>query len=277
VQTTMAACYEALGFENVPFSITPDTTLFYPGGQHVNAYNQLYHACMNGTMSVLSGEIGLGKTLIVRCVIRSLPAQVRVAYLFNPLMGFVDLLREILSEFGGVPPEPQAGVAVLHKALVSLVLEGAGRGERFVVIVDEAHRLNSEALEVLRLLSNLETERVKLISLVLVGQPELDITLNLRAMRPLRERIGVWLKLDPLNQQECAAYIRHRLARTHRDGSFHFTAPALWWLQRKTCGVPRRINLACERAVLLAYTRRLRSVNWDMARLACKEFSKVWR
>ena len=74
-----------------------------------------------------------------------------------------------------------------------------------------------------------------------------------------------------------AAYVRHRLARTHRDGSFQFTAAALWWLQRQTRGVPRRINLACERAVLLAYTRRLRSVNWDMARMACKEFSKVWR
>ena len=277
MQSTLAVCYEELGFENIPFSITPDTALFFPGGQHVGAYNQLHHACMNGTLAVLSGEIGLGKTLIVRCVIRSLPAQVRVAYLFNPLLEFSDLLREIHSEFGGQLPGRQDSLAVLHKDLVKIVLEGASRGERFVVIVDEAHRLNSEALEVLRLLSNLETERVKLISLVLVGQPELVTTLNLRAMRPLRERIGVWLQLTPLNREECAAYVRHRVARTHRDGNFHFTSTALWWLQRKTRGVPRRINLACERAVLLAYTRQMRSVNWDLAKMACKEFSKVWR
>jgi len=119
VQTTLAVCYEALGFENLPFSITPDTALFFAGGQHVSAYNQLYHACMNGTMSVLLGEIGLGKTLIVRCVIRSLPEQVRVAYLINPLLSFADLLREILSEFGGDLPAPQTGLAVLHKTLVS--------------------------------------------------------------------------------------------------------------------------------------------------------------
>jgi general secretion pathway protein A len=277
VQTTLAVCYEALGFDNVPFSITPNTALFFPGGQHLGAYTQLYHACMNGTMAVLSGEIGLGKTLLVRCVIRSLPEHVRVAYLINPLMSFVDMLREIHSEFGAEPLPAQMGLSALHKALVDLILEGVAKGERFVVIVDEAQRLKSEALEVLRLLSNLETEQVKLISLVLVGQPELDLTLNLRAMRPLRERIGLWLRLRPLSGGECAAYVRHRVARTHRDGSFHFSSAALWWLQLKTRGVPRRINLACERAVLLAYSRRARSVNWDMVRLACNEFSKVWR
>jgi general secretion pathway protein A len=277
MQTTLAACYSELGFNNVPFSITPDTSLFFPGGLHASAYRQLHHSCMNGSLAVLTGEIGLGKTLIVRCTIRSLPAQVRVAYLINPLLGFVGLLREIYSEFGAEPPAPQAGLAVLHKALVDLVLKGAAQGERFVVIVDEAHRLSGETLEMLRLLSNLETERAKLISLVLVGQPELETTLKLRSMRPLRERIGLWLSLSPLNQEECAAYVRHRLARTHGDGSFHFTPAALWWLHRKTNGVPRRINLACERAVLMAYTRRAKGVNWDMVRLACKEFSKVWR
>lgn len=277
MQTTLATCYASLGFNRVPFSMTPDTALFYPGGQHVSAYRQLHHACMNGTLAVLTGEIGLGKTLVVRCVIRHLPAQVRVAYLINPLLGRQDLLRDILSEFGGELPAHLGGLAALHQTLIQLVLAGAARGERFVVIVDEAHRLSSEALEMLRLLSNLETERTKLISLVLVGQPELDTTLGLRAMRPLRERVGMWLRLDPLNRQECAAYVRHRLAHSRSDGHFDFSPTALWWLQRKTRGVPRRINLACERAVLLACTQHMRSVNWDMVRVACKEFSKVWR
>lgn len=276
MQTTMAPRYQALGFNNVPFSITPDTSLFFAGKQHVIAYNRLHHACMNGTMSVLSGEIGLGKTLILRCVMRSLPAHVRVAYLINPLMGLADMLREIYSEFGG-PPAEKENLVTLNRALIKLILEGAARGERFVVIVDEAQRLTSEALESLRMLSNLETERVKLISLVLVGQPELETTLKLRAMRPLRERIGVWLVLAPLSRDECAAYVRHRLACTHSSGDFSFSPAALWWLQYKTRGVPRRINLACERAVLLAHTHRTRRVSLDLIRQACNEFSKFWQ
>ena len=276
MESTLSACYEALGFENVPFSITPDTALFYPGGRHVSAYRQLHHACMNGVLSVLSGEIGLGKTLVIRCVLRTLPDEVKVAYVINPLMELPDLLHSIARDFGATELPPHAPLSAVQDALVALVLRGASEGRRFVVIVDEAHRLKAEALEALRLLSNLETERTKLISLVLVGQPELDRTLALRAMRPLRERIGVWLQLTPLSRAECAAYVRHRIHRTHRDGSFDFSNPALWWLHWRTAGVPRRINLACERAVLLAYTAQTRRVTWAMVRQACNDFSKAW-
>lgn len=276
MESTLSSCYDALGFESVPFSITPDTALFYPGGRHVSAYRQLHHACLNGVLSVLSGEIGLGKTLVVRCVLRTLPEEVKVAYLINPLLDLPDLLRSIAREFGADALPSDATPVAVQDALVALVLQGAGEGRRYVVIVDEAHRLKAEALEALRLLSNLETERTKLISLVLVGQPELDRTLALRAMRPLRERVGVWLHLTPLSRAECAAYVRHRIHRTHRDGSFDFSNLALWWLHWRTAGVPRRINLACERAVLLAYTARTRRVTWSMVQRACKDFSKAW-
>lgn len=276
MHTTLAVCYTALGFDRAPFAITPDTSLFFPGGQYVSAYHELSHACVNGTLAVLSGEIGLGKTLIVRCVMRGLPAHVRVAYVLNPLLGFEGMLREIYAEFGGNTSVLKNGLAALHKALIELILEGSARGERFVVIVDEAHRLSSDDLELLRHLSNLETERAKLIGLVLVGQPELDTTLSLRSMRPLRERIGLWLRLSPLSRKDCYAYVNGRLDSTHRDGSFYFTASALWWLQFKTRGVPRRINLACERAVMLAYKQHRSSVNMSMTRQACNAFSRAW-
>jgi len=276
VEDTLRTCYEALGFTQAPFSITPDTGLFYPGSRHVAAYKQLYHACTTGVIAVLSGEIGLGKTLVVRCVLRSLPETVRVAYLINPLMDLPDLLRSIGRDFGGPALPNNAPLSVLHNHLVETVLEGARDGARFVVIVDEAHRLSGDSLEALRLLSNLETERSKLIGLVLVGQPELERTLALRAMRPLRERVGVWLKLGPLSRDECAAYVRHRIKRTHRDGGFEFTGMALWWLQWQTRGVPRRINLACERAVLLAFAMSTRRVTASMVRQACREFSEAW-
>ncbi len=273
---TLRSCYEALGFRQTPFSITPDTGLFFPGGRHVAAYKQVYHACMSGVISVLSGEIGLGKTLVVRCVLRTLPATVRVAYLINPLMDLPDLLRAIGRDFGGHSLPESAPLSAVHNHLVDTVLQGAREGVRFVVIVDEAHRLSGDALETLRLLSNLETERSKLIGLVLVGQPELERTLALRAMRPLRERVGVWLKLDPLSRSECNAYVRHRIQRTHRDGQFEFSAMALWWLQWYTRGVPRRINLACERAVLLAFALSTRRVTASMVRQACREFAGAW-
>jgi general secretion pathway protein A len=269
-------CYASLGFNSVPFSITPDTTLAFPGAQYVSAFNQMYYGCTSGSLAVLSAEVGLGKTLLIRCLIHALPDHVEVAYLFNPLQDQLALLREIYTEFnGGDAPLIDASPS-MHQALMQLILQGAAKGKRYVIIVDEAHRLGTEMLEVLRLLSNLETEQQKLISLVLAGQPELDKTLSLRAMRPLRERLGLWLRLTPMNRTECTAYVKHRIALTHRDGRFGFSSAAFWCLHWRTKGVPRRINLASERAVLLAYTRNTRRVTWSMVREACNEFTKAW-
>lgn len=269
-------CYDFLGFDEVPFSITPDTALFFPGSQHVAAYNQISHACANGMLVVLTGEIGLGKTLVIRTVTRRLPAKVKVAYLLNPLLDHQDLLRQIYTDFCQCPlPQGMSGAEV-HAALLQLVLQGTAEGQCYAVIVDEAHRLSPEALEMLRLLSNLETEQRKLISLILVGQPELERTLMLRAMRPLRERIGVWLKLKAMRRDESDEYIRHRIRLTHREHSFEFTPMALWCLHRRTRGVPRRINYACEKALLWAFVAGRKKVTWSLARKACNEFSKAW-
>ena len=267
--------YEALGFESPPFAITPDSSLLFQAPQYVQAHNDLQHACQNGALAVLSGEVGLGKTLIVRCVMRALPPQVRVAYLLNPLLDFNDLLHTICEEFE-VPASPDAGFATLYHALLAHIIDRAAHGQRFVVIADEAHRLSVDALEMLRLLSNLETEQIKLISVILVGQPELERTLQMRAMRPLRERIGIWTHLGAMRSEECAAYVRHRIAQTHRDGQFGFTDAALWWVHHKTAGVPRRIHHACERALMLAFAQDQRQVGWGLARQACQQAEKAW-
>ena len=154
---------------------------------------------------------------------------------------------------------------------------GAQQGVRYVVIVDEAHRLSAEALETLRLLSNVETERIKLISLILVGQPELERTLALRAMRPLRERVAVWSRLFPMTRDDCFAYVRHRLNRCHQDGSVAFSKVALAILHWRTKGVPRRVNLACERALLKAGLVGKHHITWADMWSACQEFGHVWR
>jgi general secretion pathway protein A len=269
-------CYQFLGFKSAPFSLTPDTTLFFPGSQHVAAFNQISHACAHGMLVVMTGEVGMGKTLVIRKVMRSLPEEVTVAYLLNPLLEHGELLREIYNRFCDAPAPSGMSLSEVHAALLQQVLVGTALGRHFVVIVDEAHRLQPESLEMLRLLSNLETERQKLIGLVLVGQPELERTLLLNAMRPLRERIGVWLKLSPMCRQDMGDYIRHRIRLTHREGRFEFSDLALWQLHRRSKGVPRRINFACEKALLLAYARGQQRVGWNLARQACLEFSKVW-
>lgn len=273
----LGACYEALGFHSIPFSITPDTTLAYPGEQYVSTFDHLHHACSSGMLAVLSAEIGLGKTLLVRCLLRTLPEHVKTAYLLNPLIDPAALLRSIYAEFNSGELPRQNLWPSLHNALVELVLRGAAQGNRYVIIADEAHRLSTETLEALRLLSNLETEQVKLVSVLLVGQPELERTLALRAMRPLRERIGVWLRLRPMDRAHCGAYVAHRIARTHTDGNFAFSRAALWCLHWRTRGVPRRINLAAERAVLLAYANSTRLVTWSMVWEACNEFKRAWQ
>lgn len=269
-------CYKFLGFEHVPFSITPDTALFFPGSQHVAAYNQISYACGQGMLAVMTGEIGLGKTLVIRTVMRNLPANVKVAYLINPLLDRQELLREIYTEFCDGHPPVEMMTSEVHAALVRFVLEGSAQGYRYAVIVDEAHRLQPESLEILRLLSNLETEQQKLISLILVGQPELERTLMLRAMRPLRERIGIWLKLQPMRRDQCDEYIRHRIRLTHCEGRFEFTNLAFLYLKWRTRGIPRRINYACEKALLLAFANGKKYVDLSTARKACQEFSKVW-
>jgi general secretion pathway protein A len=260
----------------MPFSITPDSAMLFQGQQYVTAVTEIRHACATGALAVLSGEVGVGKTLIVRCVMRSLPPPVRVAYLINPLLDFTDLLKTVCTEFELDADPALLSFSGLYHNLVQHVLQRAAQGQRFVIIADEAHRLSVDSLELLRLLSNLETEQTKLISVILVGQPELQRTLQLRAMRPLRERIGIWVQLQAMRSEDCAAYVRHRIALTHREGDFSFTDGALWWVHRKTGGVPRRINLACERALMLACHQGTRRVGWRMARTACGEMARAW-
>ena len=263
--------YKALGFSRAPFSISPDTSFFYPGSQHVTAFNNLLFAMRGGMMAVLTAEVGLGKTLILRNLLRNVPSNVHVALLTNPLLSYAEILCRIYKDFTGETPLQPDSMAQTHEQLTNYAFSCAQLGEYLVVMVDEAQKLSAEALEGLRLLSNLETEQRKLISLVLVGQPELEKTLALRAMRPLRERIGVWCKLGPMSRAECASYVRHRMAVTRTSGDVRFSAMALYFLHRATQGVPRRINLVAERALMLAFGLSQHRINGSMVRRAVAE------
>lgn len=265
------ACYRELGFTGSPFSITPDTDFFYPGGQHKAALAHMRYGMTAGGFALLTGEVGLGKTLLCRYLLRSPPTRVRTAYVFNPAQSYEDLLSSIHHDLQG---EWLAGMTPgqMQRAIYDGLIAMAEGGERAAVVIDEAHRLAPELLESLRLLSNLDTEKQKLLSLLLVGQPELDRTLALRAMRPLAQRIGVRYHLAPFSRPETARYLRHRiLTARERDFDFEVSAPAAAVIHRGSKGVPRRINQIADRAVLAAYAQRVAAVTRRHAKRAARE------
>lgn len=172
-QNGLEACYRFLGFRKAPFEITPDTDFFFPHGQYLEAISHLKYGLISGGFTLLTGEVGLGKTLLCRYLMRNLPEGVRIAHVFNPQQTYPDLLASIYHSLTGEVPQ-QESVAKLHDQLYRVLFELASQEQRVAVIIDEAHRITPELLEGLRLLSNLETEQRKLISLLMIGQTELE-------------------------------------------------------------------------------------------------------
>lgn len=265
------ACYGTLGFSTAPFRITPDTDFFVPHNQYLEAIGQLRFGLMTGGFTLLTGEVGLGKTLLCRYLMRHLPVNTRTAYVFNPQQSYAELLGAILHDLGGRVPDPGASSAQLHEQLFRVLAKFAGRGTRVALVIDEAHRLQPELLEGLRLLSNLETEKRKLLSLLLLGQNELEQTLQLPSMRALRQRISAWYRLRPLTWRESADYIRHRLQVAHSSGGFEITGPACLVAHRYARGVPRRLNQICDRALLAAFASYRKRVDASLMRRAARE------
>jgi general secretion pathway protein A len=267
----LSLCYQELGFSEPPFRLTPDTDFFFPGSRHVEALNHLRFGIASGGLTMLTGEVGLGKTLLCRHLLRHPPTGVRFAYLMNPDQSYADLLTSIYEDLTGLLPEDQS-LGALQRELPKLLLRLAEGGERVVVLVDEAHRLSGKVLEGLRLLSNLDTEKDKLMCLLLVGQPELEQKLATRAFRPLRQRISVRYRLEPLTYGETRAYILHRLHVAEATHRFHLGMGVLWGIYAWSGGVPRRINQLCDRAMLAAYAQGCHTVGLRMIWQASKEF-----
>ncbi|GAA4403866.1 ExeA family protein [Quisquiliibacterium transsilvanicum] len=271
----LSTAYRALGFASSPFSITPDTAFFFPGAQHVAALRHLSFGVTSGGITVLTGEVGLGKTLLCRQVLREAPEDTRIAYVLDPLQSYQGMLVSLIREFTGEDPHEDEPGGLLRE-LQGVVLELARDGVRAVILVDEAHRLTPELLEGLRMLTNLETEKSRLVSLVLVGQPELERTLALRSMRPLAQRVSVRCRLTPFSASQTAHYVRHRLRLANSSNALEFTGLALRAVHHASRGAPRRINQICDRAVLLAFAESRLYVNTWMALRAAREVKGSW-
>jgi len=258
-----------------PFDLTPDPACLVPTERHNEALAALYHGVrQHKGFVVLTGEVGTGKTLLLRCLIGLLKESkdVAYAYLFNGRLSPTEFLQYIVADFG----LPAAGKSK-YELLIDLGNFLAFRGSRkmtTVLIVDEAHHLSADILEEVRLLSNLETTDEKLLQIVLVGQPELDEKLDSVELRQLKQRIAIRTHLCALDAEETNRYIQQRLRIAGEDALSGplFPADTVAAVYRYSRGLPRLINTICENALVAAYARRLPMVTPEIVGYVAKEF-----
>jgi MSHA biogenesis protein MshM len=243
------------GLAEYPFSITPDTDFVYRAQHHQAAMNVALVALQSNEGFVkITGEIGTGKTLMCRHLLACLPDDVVSAYVLNPRLAPRELLRTVGDELG-LTLSRGTDEHALCKQLEAELLHLAAADKRVVLCIDEAQALPLESLEALRLLSNLETGKRKLIQIVLFGQPELDEMLQMRRIRSLASRIAFSARLAGLDRKDFANYLQHRMTVAGWRGPAVFTRCARWWLWRASGGVPRLANMLAHKSLMLAYGR----------------------
>jgi general secretion pathway protein A len=260
------------GLNEKPFAITPDPRYLYLSERHAEALaHLLYGVNESGGFIQLTGEVGTGKTTVVRTLLSRVPHHADVAVILNPRVTPVEFLLTICEELGlGIADADRDSVKQLVDALNRRLLAAHAGGRRIIVIVDEAQNLSAEVLEQVRLLTNLETPTQKLLQIILIGQPELRELLDRTDLRQLAQRITGRYHLEPLSREETRGYIRHRLRVAGATDEI-FTASALAEVHRLAAGIPRVINVTCDRALLGAYTQEKRKVSAALVRLAAAE------
>jgi general secretion pathway protein A len=255
-----SAFYQELyGLKARPFALTPDPVFLYPSASHEEALDLLTYGLREGLgFSVLTGEVGTGKTTLVHALLARLPDSVKSAYVLNPVLVFPEILATILEDLG-VRPTGMRKAELLSQFNRFLLAEHAG-GHEILVVIDEAHNLTVPLLEELRMLSNLETNKAKLVHFLLVGQPELDTLIDLPQLRQLKQRVGVRVRLRPLNARETGEYIQHRLGAAGAAADCRFTPSAAGLVFSYSNGVPRLINQICHAALVSGYAAGARSI-----------------
>jgi general secretion pathway protein A len=263
------------GFKEMPFNITPDPKFLYLSPTHQDALQHLkFGVSQKKGFIVLIGEVGCGKTTLCRRFLSELdPQHYDTALILNPRVTETQMLKAILTDLGETKlARSQVDlVAQVNKVL----LERIERGRDIVLIIDEAQNLKVEVLEQIRLLSNLETDKQKLLQIVLMGQPELKQVLAREDLRQLRQRILVHYELHPLSQSDVNHYVQHRLILAGSTGWPSFTKWALRAVHRGSGGIPRMINSLCDKALLSAFVRESDEVTyWDVRR-AIRDVEKL--
>jgi general secretion pathway protein A len=270
------------GLGEKPFAITPDPRYLFMSERHAEALAHLLYGINEaGGFIQLTGEVGTGKTTVVRSLLERMPGHADVAVILNPQLTPLQFVLTICEELGiFVRDEDTTSIKDLVDILNKRLLEAHAKGRRVVVIVDEAQNLTPETLEQVRLLTNLETASHKLLQIILIGQPELREVLARVELRQLAQRITGRYHLVPLSKSETASYVNHRLRVAGANGEI-FSAAALREIHRLSGGVPRIINVICDRALLGAFTQEQHRIGPSLVRLAASEvygrsFSPPW-
>jgi general secretion pathway protein A len=262
---------EYFGLREFPFSLAPDPRFLYLSAQHREALaHLLYGVRSEGGFVQLTGEVGTGKTTVCRCFLEQLPPGTRAAVILNPALSAEELLAAICDEFQIARPEGPVSVKGSLDLINHFLLGVHAAGERAVLVIDEAQNLDAAVLEQVRLLTNLETSSHKLLQVILMGQPELRATLARPELRQLAQRITARFHLQPLSSEETRAYVRHRL-EVAGSGEELFPAPVIGKLRRLSRGVPRLINIMCDRALLGAFVQGQRVVERAALAQAARE------
>lgn len=262
---------EHFHLKEAPFSIAPNPRFLFMSDQHREALaHLLYGIGHDGGFVLLTGEVGTGKTTLCRCLLEKVPEDTDVAFIINPRLSVVDLLANICDELHIPYDRDRLNNRLLVDAINHYLLDRHAGGRKTVLVIDEAQNLDAEVLEQLRLLTNLETDERKLLQIILLGQPELQDKLSRPELRQLSQRVTARYHLQALSYQDMQTYITHRLGVAGCDQSI-FAPSALRFLHRRSQGIPRLINLICDRAMLGAFASGVGRIERAMVQQAARE------
>jgi len=268
--------YEAFfGLKEKPFEMTPDPRYFYPSEKHVEALNHMVYAIQERRgFVVITGEIGSGKTTLSRVLFQKLDRTAKTAVVRNTLLTAKDLITETLEELE-IPFSPHSTKRGLISRFNAFLIDQLRHDANVVLLIDEAQNLSPSVLEEVRMLSNLETEREKLVQIVLMGQPELKTKLWLRGLSQLRQRVTVHYHLGALDEPETVGYVNHRLRVAGANGNGIFMPEAYPAIFRRTRGVPRLVNAVCDRALLTGYVNETKTIRLEIIEDVAEELPSL--
>jgi len=259
------------GLKERPFNVTSDPAFFFSSKKHKEAISHLiYGVSQRKGIIVLTGEIGTGKTTICRFFLNHIGKNVKTAFILNPSFSENQLLESIIKDFG-ISPKIKTKLNMVWE-LNNFLLQESNAGNNLVLIVDESQNLKPSLLEQIRLLSNLETEKDKLLQVILVGQPELNNRINLYDLRQLRQRIMVRYHIGPLDNDEIKPYIYHRLeVAGAQNNPLEFSDEAIDAINRFSGGTPRLINMICDRALLAGFVSETNHIDFNIIKRCIEE------
>ena len=260
------------GFNERPFKLVPNPAYLFLSRSHEEALAHLTYAVIQGEgFMEITGEVGTGKTTLCRAFLEHLSDDTKAAYIFNPNLDSVELLKTINDEFG--IPSDADNTKDLIDTLNAFLIEQKTQGKTTILLIDEAQNLTNEVLEQLRLLSNLETAKHKLLHIILVGQPELKEKLNSHELRQLRQRISLSCRLIPLSFKDVRNYIQHRINVASGKPGIQFADAAYRSIYNYSQGIPRLINIVCDRALLTAFGLDQKEITQNIVRASIKELT----